>query len=205
MICKAFLLCALVAVSQAQLGGYGHGHGHAVSSQSIVRHETPIQHHKQPVLLAIQSHHAPIHSAPKGHAVSSQSFVSHHTPVHHAPIHHAPIHHIPIHHAPIHHAPILHVPVHHAPVHHAPIHKHVEEYAHPAYKFEYSVHDDHTKDIKSQSESRDGDVVHGHYSLLQPDGHIRNVNYHADKHSGFNAEVTYTHAGHQGHGHQGYN
>ncbi|XP_077283760.1 uncharacterized protein LOC143909582 [Arctopsyche grandis] len=167
MICKVIFLYALVAVSQAQLGGYGHGHGHAVSSQSIVRHD-----------------HAPIH----------------HAPIHHAPIHHAPIHHIPIHHAPIHHAPILHVPVHHAP-----IHKHVEEYAHPAYKFEYSVHDDHTKDIKSQSESRDGDVVQGHYSLLQPDGHIRNVNYHADKHSGFNAEVTYTHPGHQGHGHQGYN
>ena len=33
--------------------------------------------------------------------------------------------------------------------------------AHPAYKFEYSIADPHTGDQKSQSETRDGDVVKG--------------------------------------------
>ncbi|VVC93495.1 unnamed protein product, partial [Leptidea sinapis] len=37
--------------------------------------------------------------------------------------------------------------------------------AHPKYDFAYSVSDPHTGDHKSQHESRDGDVVHGSYSL----------------------------------------
>lgn len=180
-------MLALVAVASAQYGGYGgHGHGHAVSSQSIVRHEAPI-HRKQPVL-AVLAHHAPIHAPIKGHAVSSQSFVSHQSQ-------HAPIHSVPIH----------SVPVHHAPIYVAKSYKHEEEYvrkyilyiifdiflnyififqAHPAYKFEYSVLDTHTGDQKSQSETRDGDVVKGYYSFVQPDGHVRTVHYESDKHSG---------------------
>lgn len=57
------------------------------------------------------------------------------------------------------------------------------------YDFSYGVQDDHTGDIKSQTESRDGDVVHGSYTLIDPDGYKRTVEYSADKHNGFNAVV----------------
>ncbi|KAK7869763.1 hypothetical protein R5R35_008298 [Gryllus longicercus] len=62
-------------------------------------------------------------------------------------------------------------------------------YSHPQYKFDYAVHDPHTGDVKNQWETRDGDVVKGEYSLVEPDGTIRTVEYTADKHSGFNAVV----------------
>ncbi|CAB0019683.1 unnamed protein product [Nesidiocoris tenuis] len=62
--------------------------------------------------------------------------------------------------------------------------------AHPSYKFEYGVHDGHTGDVKSQSEVRDGDVVKGSYSLVEPDGSKRVVHYTADDHNGFNAVVS---------------
>ncbi|TKX27831.1 cuticular protein RR-2 [Spodoptera litura] len=55
---------------------------------------------------------------------------------------------------------------------------------HPKYEFEYEVKDGHTGDHKEQHEHRDGDVVKGHYSLHEPDGSIRHVHYHSDKHSG---------------------
>ncbi|CAH1368538.1 unnamed protein product, partial [Tenebrio molitor] len=61
--------------------------------------------------------------------------------------------------------------------------------SHPKYEFKYGVEDHHTGDIKSHSESRDGDVVKGQYSLHEPDGTVLTVKYTADKHSGFNAEV----------------
>lgn len=57
------------------------------------------------------------------------------------------------------------------------------------YDFSYSVHDDHTGDIKSQEESRRGDAVHGKYELIDSDGYKRIVEYTADKHTGFNAVV----------------
>ncbi|XP_026328659.1 sex-determining region Y protein-like [Hyposmocoma kahamanoa] len=66
---------------------------------------------------------------------------------------------------------------------------HHEYYSHPKYEFEYKVEDPHTKDFKSQHESRDGDVVKGYYSLHESDGTIRVVHYTADKKSGFNAHV----------------
>ncbi|XP_034824575.1 adult-specific cuticular protein ACP-20-like [Maniola hyperantus] len=70
-------------------------------------------------------------------------------------------------------------------------HKHVDYYAYPKYEFDYKVEDHHTGDIKSQHETRDGDVVKGYYSLHQPDGSERNVHYESDKHSGFHADVKY--------------
>lgn len=51
------------------------------------------------------------------------------------------------------------------------------------------MNDYSTGDIKSQQESRDGDVVKGQYTVVEPDGSIRTVEYTADKHSGFNAVV----------------
>jgi len=61
--------------------------------------------------------------------------------------------------------------------------------AHPQYNYGYSVQDALTGDSKSASESRDGDVVRGQYSLVEPDGSIRTVTYTADDVNGFNAVV----------------
>jgi len=60
---------------------------------------------------------------------------------------------------------------------------------HQGYAFSYGVKDLHTGDVKSQWESRDGDGVKGHYSVLEPDGSIRTVHYTADAKKGFNAIV----------------
>ncbi|XP_045454718.1 larval cuticle protein A2B-like, partial [Melitaea cinxia] len=66
----------------------------------------------------------------------------------------------------------------------------VEEYdPHPQYSFAYDVQDGLTGDSKSQHESRDGDVVQGSYSVVDPDGTKRTVEYTADPHNGFNAVV----------------
>uniref|UniRef100_A0A1I8MJD9 Uncharacterized protein n=1 Tax=Musca domestica TaxID=7370 RepID=A0A1I8MJD9_MUSDO len=60
---------------------------------------------------------------------------------------------------------------------------------HPRYAFEYGVNDPTTGDIKHQREERDGDVVRGEYSLVEPDGNVRTVKYYADWETGFHAEV----------------
>ncbi|KZC07280.1 Cuticle protein [Dufourea novaeangliae] len=60
---------------------------------------------------------------------------------------------------------------------------------HPQYSYAYDVHDSLTGDAKSQQESRDGDVVQGSYSLIEPDGTRRTVDYTADPVNGFNAVV----------------
>ncbi|XP_015372753.1 PREDICTED: adult-specific cuticular protein ACP-22-like [Diuraphis noxia] len=64
-----------------------------------------------------------------------------------------------------------------------------EEHEPVSYSFHYDVHDPHTGDVKSQHETRTGDVVTGFYTLVEPDGTIRTVKYTADKHHGFNAVV----------------
>ncbi|KAJ8955650.1 hypothetical protein NQ314_006868 [Rhamnusium bicolor] len=60
------------------------------------------------------------------------------------------------------------------------------------YSFSYGVKDLHTGDIKHQWEKKDGDLVTGQYSLVEPDGTVRTVDYTADKKSGFNAIVKHT-------------
>ncbi|CAG9568000.1 unnamed protein product [Danaus chrysippus] len=66
----------------------------------------------------------------------------------------------------------------------------VEEYdVNPQYSYAYEVQDSLTGDSKSQHESRDGDVVQGSYSVVDPDGTKRTVDYTADPHNGFNAVV----------------
>ncbi|CAH0626946.1 unnamed protein product [Chrysodeixis includens] len=60
----------------------------------------------------------------------------------------------------------------------------------PKYAFNYGVADPSTGDVKSQHETRDGDVVKGQYSLVEPDGSIRTVDYTADPVHGFNAVVS---------------
>jgi len=59
----------------------------------------------------------------------------------------------------------------------------------PQYNYGYSVSDALTGDSKTATESRNGDVVQGQYSLVEPDGAIRTVTYTADPINGFNAVV----------------
>ncbi|KAM3961148.1 cuticular protein RR-2 motif 73 [Aphomia sociella] len=59
----------------------------------------------------------------------------------------------------------------------------------PQYSYAYDIQDAITGDSKSQQESRSGDVVQGSYSLVEPDGTRRIVEYTADPHNGFNAVV----------------
>ncbi|XP_075228157.1 uncharacterized protein LOC142328337 [Lycorma delicatula] len=111
-----------------------------------------------------------------------------------APVYHAPAYPAPAYHAPAYPAPAYPAPAYHAP---APVVKYAKPAvpvpvypdAHPHYTFEYSVADAHTGDTKSQHESRDGDAVQGVYSLIEPDGTKRTVEYTADDHNGFNAVV----------------
>ncbi|XP_022226356.2 trichohyalin [Drosophila obscura] len=60
----------------------------------------------------------------------------------------------------------------------------------PQYSFAYDVRDTLTGDDKRQEEKRDGDLVKGQYSLIEPDGTRRIVEYTADDASGFNAIVS---------------
>ncbi|XP_022186629.1 larval cuticle protein A3A-like [Nilaparvata lugens] len=75
-----------------------------------------------------------------------------------------------------------------APVALAPLKAEYED-VHPQYQFAYQVQDALTGDSKLQQESRDGDIVRGSYSLVDPDGYQRTVNYYADPVNGFNAVV----------------
>nr|XP_034824565.1 cuticle protein 19-like [Maniola hyperantus] len=169
MFTKTLVLTAVLSVAAAGLIAQPHySSAAAVSSQSIVRHDqphgivaaAPVAYHGAPV--AYQAAPVAYRSAPVAYA---------------APAHYA--------------APVAHYA---APVAHyaAPrlVATQQEEYAHPKYDFSYSVADGHTGDNKSQHESRDGDVVHGEYSLLEADGSVRRVQYTADAHNGFNAVVS---------------
>ncbi|NP_001166699.1 cuticular protein RR-2 motif 58 precursor [Bombyx mori] len=55
--------------------------------------------------------------------------------------------------------------------------------------FSYNVADPSTGDFKSQVETRVGGTVSGQYSLIEPDGTKRTVDYAADDVNGFNAVV----------------
>ncbi|GLG93301.1 Cuticle protein [Gryllus bimaculatus] len=59
----------------------------------------------------------------------------------------------------------------------------------PQYSYAYDIQDALTGDSKGQQESRNGDVVQGSYSLVEPDGTRRTVEYTADPVNGFNAVV----------------
>ncbi|XP_046484307.2 larval cuticle protein A3A-like [Neodiprion pinetum] len=59
----------------------------------------------------------------------------------------------------------------------------------PQYSFAYDVQDSLTGDSKAQYETRNGDIVQGSYSLIEPDGTRRIVDYTADPVNGFNAVV----------------
>ncbi|XP_050094028.1 uncharacterized protein LOC126576765 [Anopheles aquasalis] len=59
----------------------------------------------------------------------------------------------------------------------------------PLYDFAYGVYDPATGDKKEQWEKRVGDFVKGKYTLEQPDGTKRIVEYEADDKNGFEAIV----------------
>ncbi|XP_046399550.1 larval cuticle protein A3A-like [Ischnura elegans] len=59
----------------------------------------------------------------------------------------------------------------------------------PQYSYSYDIQDALTGDSKGQTETRNGDVVQGSYSLVEPDGTRRIVEYTADPVNGFNAVV----------------
>ena len=83
-------------------------------------------------------------------------------------------------------APAYPAPAYSAPKAYAP----EPAYAPAPYSFEYSVNDPTTYDVKSQSEYSDGNgYVKGSYSLVEPDGSTRTVEYTADDYNGFNAVV----------------
>ncbi|XP_026740100.1 histidine-rich glycoprotein-like [Trichoplusia ni] len=207
MFAKAFVLATAVAAVFAEPQSYHHNHGHATSSQSIVLHQThEPQHHYQGHQQEHyqQGHQANQHGGQHGHASSSQSIVLHqtHEPQHQGGHHyegHEQGHYYGGHQEQYHGAQHGHASSaqslhqHHG---HGTV-KHVEYYGHPKYEFAYQVSDPHTHDIKSQHETRDGHLVHGEYSLHQPDGRVRTVKYHADHKTGFNADVHYSgHAQH---------
>lgn len=87
---------------------------------------------------------------------------------------------------------------------------HKDYHHHPSYKFEYGVKDPKTKDSHSHWEHRDGDKVHGEYSLDEADGTKRIVRYSSDHKTGFQAHVekighaTHEHGGHGGYGGHGH-
>ncbi|CAG4943673.1 unnamed protein product [Colias eurytheme] len=76
-------------------------------------------------------------------------------------------------------------------LHPAPIPIFLETYQEPPkpYDFSYEVNDPHTGDVKSQQESKRGDTVLGQYSVIQPDGIRRTVDYQANDLTGFLATV----------------
>lgn len=87
-------------------------------------------------------------------------------------------------------APAVAAPVA-APLAVAPVATAKLDYAdvYPQYQYGYHVHDVITGDSKAQEEIREGGVVKGRYSLIDPDGSRRTVNYYADPLNGFNAVV----------------
>ncbi|KAF9796301.1 hypothetical protein SFRURICE_019383 [Spodoptera frugiperda] len=128
------------------------------------------------------------HYSPAG-AVSSQSIVRHDEAqrVSHvaAPVHYAaaPVQYAA---APVHYAaPVAKVI---APVQKVLVSAQAEEYVSSPYR--RSTRGDGKVRRQSQQESRDGDAVHGEYSLVEADGSVRRVQYTADDHNGFNAVVS---------------
>lgn len=56
------------------------------------------------------------------------------------------------------------------------------------YRFNYLVRDDYTYNYQTHDEKKYGDTVTGQYTVLEPNGLLRVVNYIADDY-GFRADV----------------
>ncbi|XP_017773153.1 PREDICTED: larval cuticle protein A2B-like [Nicrophorus vespilloides] len=181
MFAKILAVSALVACAQAGVIGVGH---HATSYSSLS--DAPVTHYASaPVAGHYAAPIAAYHHAPA--VVKAVVPVAHYAaPV--AAYHAAPVaayHHVPADVKAV--APVAHYA---APIVKS-VHQEVYPDTHPEYSYQYGVQDAHTGDVKNQHEERDGDVVKGYYTLVQPDGVTRTVHYTADAHNGFNAEVEY--------------
>ncbi|XP_049794522.1 cuticle protein 21-like [Schistocerca nitens] len=64
--------------------------------------------------------------------------------------------------------------------------------AKPDYSFAFGVEDPESGNAQAHEERRDGGVVKGQYTLLEPDGRTRTVVYTADPEHGFRADVTFS-------------
>lgn len=58
------------------------------------------------------------------------------------------------------------------------------------YEYQYTVHDSHYGTDFGHKEDRQGDVTHGQYMVLLPDGRRQIVDYVADKH-GYRPTIRY--------------
>ncbi|XP_046398588.1 cuticle protein 21-like [Ischnura elegans] len=167
---RVLTFAALVALTQAISVPVNHGYGYAAYAPRVVA--APAY---APARVA--------YAAPARVAYAAPARVAYAAPAYAAPAY--------AHAAPVvaHAAPVI---AHAAPVAYAaPVAKAVvaEPYSVPQYSFSYGVNDAHTGDHKSQHETRQGDVVQGSYSLVEPDGTHRQVDYTADPVNGFNAVV----------------
>jgi len=185
MIKIVFLTIVAVANAGAPLayaGGYSAGY--AAPAYATAAYAAPAVRYAQAPLAV--AHHAPAYAHAAYAAPAYTQAVRYAQP--HVYAQAAPL--AVAHHAVAHHAPVY---AHAAPVavaHHVAPAIRAEPYdPHPQYNYGYSVSDALTGDHKSAQESRDGDLVRGQYSLVEPDGAIRTVTYTADGVNGFNAVV----------------
>ncbi|XP_075232455.1 cuticle protein 8-like [Lycorma delicatula] len=63
--------------------------------------------------------------------------------------------------------------------------------AKPDYSFAYGVDDAASGNTQNHRETREGDVVKGEYSVVEPDGSLRIVSYTSDPKNGFQATINY--------------
>ena len=82
------------------------------------------------------------------------------------------------------------------PPHPAPAPKHIPhgpgpKYHPMPYAYTYGVKDEYHGVNFGENKKSDGNVVHGTYHVLLPDGRIQNVKYTADHYAGYIAEVSY--------------
>lgn len=192
---KVTFLVVLVAASQAAPGIYDSYHSPVSYSVAapIAKIATPVYApqvvHAAPVIQKTISYQAPqlVHAAPQ--YVQAAPQVVHAAPqyVHAAPqvVHAAPQY---VQAAPqyIHSAPVIQKQLIAKIAEPEPIDPN------PKYSFAYGVTDPHTGDSKNAEEHLEDGVVHGSYSLVEPDGHVRKVTYTADHVNGFNAVVERT-------------
>merc|ERR1712212_1237520 len=86
-------------------------------------------------------------------------------------------------------------PVYHpapAPYHPAPAYKPaVYDETPKPYAFEYGVADDYSGANFAQSETADGKLTSGSYSVHLPDGRVQTVTYTVDDYAGYVADVKY--------------
>ncbi|KAI5645279.1 insect cuticle protein domain-containing protein [Phthorimaea operculella] len=186
MFSKIVALSAVLAVSAAGLLPEPHySSAAAVSSQSITRHD---EGHQQVAHKLVAAAPVAYHAAPAVAYHAAPAPVAYHAAPAAVTYHAAPVAKVAVAAPVAYHAAPAPVAYHAAPAAKVLVQ---EEHSHPKYEYSYSVADGHTGDNKSQQESRDGDAVHGQYSLLEADGSVRTVQYTADDHNGFNAVVIF--------------